>query len=131
MANRLHVRLFPLALAFILSASWAATARAQGFISPLIGFNFVATRRVRTSRAAPTSGSTTASRSEDGQRLRIRRGVRLRQDFFGTAPTMSSSVLNRDEQPDARPAKSGPSARTESFGFGLIKTHVELTPASC
>src|SRR5262245_17746764 len=40
MTNRFRLRLLPSVLAFFLAMGWAASARAQGFISPLIGFNF-------------------------------------------------------------------------------------------
>jgi hypothetical protein len=40
MTANFRVRLVPCALAFLLLAGWAGTADAQGYISPLIGFNF-------------------------------------------------------------------------------------------
>jgi len=51
------------------------------------------------------------------------------KDFFGTAPTMSSSVLTVMSNLMLVP-RIGPVRPYGVVGFGLIKTHVELTPAS-
>ncbi len=73
---------------------WAATSRAQGFISPLIGFNF--------------GGDANCPNITGCEEKRLNFGVSLgkmgsvfgfeeefayAKDFFGSAPTLNSSVL--------------------------------------
>ena len=94
MTDNFRVRLVPCVLAFILSMGWAATSRAQGFISPLIGFNF--------------GGDANCPNITGCEEKRLNFGVSLgkmgsvfgfeeefayAKDFFGSAPTLNSSVL--------------------------------------
>ena len=108
----------------------AVSARAQGFISPLIGYNF-----------GGDSGCPELTGCED---KRLNAGVGLgvlgsvfgfeeefayAKNFFGETPGISSSVLtvmtNVLLVPDVGPVRPYALA-----GVGLIKTKVELTPSS-
>ena len=121
-------RLAALLVGFVAIA--AAPASAQGFISPLIGFNF-----------GGDSGCPEVTGCED---KRLNAGVTLgvlgsvfgfeeefayAKNFFGEAPGVESSVLtvmtNVLLVPDIGPVRPYVVA-----GLGLIKTHIELTPAS-
>ena len=107
-----------------------AHARAEGFISPLIGFNF--------------GGDASCPSIENCENKRLNYGLALgatgsifgfeeefayANDFFGTAPTLSSSVLTVMSSVMLSP-KIGPIRPYLLTGLGLIKTHVEFTSAS-
>jgi opacity protein-like surface antigen len=130
MTDNFRVRLVPCVVAFILAMGWAATSRAQGFISPLIGFNF--------------GGDANCPNVTGCQEKRLNFGVSLgkmgsvfgfeeefayAKDFFGTAPTLNSSVLTVMSNVMLVP-NVGPIRPYGLAGIGLIKTHVELTPTS-
>jgi opacity protein-like surface antigen len=130
MTQNFRVRLVPCVLAFILSIGWAATSRAQGFISPFIGFNF--------------GGDANCPNITGCEEKRLNFGVSLgkmgsvfgfeeefayAKDFFGTAPTLNSSVLTVMSNVMFVP-RIGPIRPYGLAGLGLIKTHVELTPTS-
>ena len=108
----------------------AAAARAQGFVSPLIGFNF--------------GGDSGCPEITGCEEKRLNAGVSLgvigsvfgfeeefayASNFFGETPGVSSSVLtvmtNVMFVPDI-----GPIRPYVVGGVGLIKTKIELTPAS-
>jgi opacity protein-like surface antigen len=114
----------------MLSAGWAGVARAQGYIAPLIGFNF--------------SGDANCPQITGCEDKRLNFGVGLgkmgnvfgfeeefayAKDFFGTAPTLNSSVLTVMSNAMFVP-NIGPIRPYALAGLGLIKTHVEFTPAS-
>jgi hypothetical protein len=130
MTNSFRVRLIPCVLAFTLAMAWASTSRAQGFISPFIGFNF--------------GGDANCPNITGCEEKRLNFGVSLgkmgsvfgfeeefayAKDFFGTAPTMNSSVLTVMSNVMFVP-NIGPIRPYGLAGMGLIKTRVELTPAS-
>src|SRR4249920_3698031 len=130
MTDKLRVRLVPCVLAFILSVGWAATSQAQGFISPLIGFNF--------------GGDANCPNITGCEEKRLNFGVSLgkmgsvfgfeeefayAKDFFGSAPTLNSSVLTVMSNVMFVP-RIGPIRPYGLVGVGLIKTKVELTPVS-
>ena len=131
MTHDFRVRLVPCVLAFVLSMGWAATSRAQGYISPFIGFNF--------------GGDANCPQITGCEEKRLNFGVGLgrmgnvfgfeeefayAKDFFGTAPTLtSSSVLTVMSNVMLVP-KIGPIRPYALVGIGLIKTKVELTPIS-
>jgi opacity protein-like surface antigen len=130
MTDKLRVRLVPCVLAFVLSVGWATTSHAQGFISPLIGFNF--------------GGDANCPNITGCQEKRLNFGVSLgkmgsvfgfeeefayAKDFFGSAPTLNSSVLTVMSNVMLVP-NIGPIRPYALAGVGLIKTHVELTPTS-
>jgi opacity protein-like surface antigen len=127
-----RVRLVLCLLAFILSAGWAGTARAQGYISPLIGFNF--------------GGDANCPQITGCEEKRLNYGVGLgkmgnvfgfeeefayAKDFFGSAPTLGleSSVLTVMSNAMFVP-NIGPIRPYALVGLGLIKTHVALNPTS-
>src|SRR5438034_9905686 len=117
-----------LALGFTLGT--AGMARAEGFISPLIGFNF--------------GGDANCPNVQGCEDKRMNYGVSLgaagsvfgfeeefayARDFFGTAPTLKSSVLTVMSNVMLAP-KIGPVRPYLAVGVGLIKTHVDLTTTS-
>jgi opacity protein-like surface antigen len=125
-----RVRFAPLVVVLTLSAGWAATARAEGYISPLIGFNFGG------DAACPQVTGCTDKRVNYGVSLGTMGSVfgfeeefAYAKDFFGEAPTMNSSVLTVMSNVMLVP-KIGPIRPYAAVGLGLIKTHVELTPVS-
>lgn len=128
-ANRMThpLRAFIVSLA-ALGIVGTADARAQSFISPLLGFNF-----------AGDSGCPTITGCDD---KRLNAGVSLgrlglvlgfetefayARDFFGSAPGLSSNVLTAMGNVLLVPA-IGPVRPYALAGMGLIKSHVELTP---
>jgi hypothetical protein len=113
-------------LGMLVLASSATDARAQGFISPLIGFDF-----------GGDSGCPTASDCEDknsniGVALGTLKAVGYEAEFayarsfFGETPGTSSNVLTFMNNLLIAP-KIGPVRPYFLFGVGLIKTRVELT----
>jgi opacity protein-like surface antigen len=118
------------ALTIVLTFGLATEAHAQGFISPLIGFNF--------------GGDASCPDVTNCQDKRLNYGVSLgvtgavlgfeeefayAKDFFGTSPNYSSSVFTLMTNIMLVP-NIGPIRPYGLAGLGLIKTHVELTPAS-
>ncbi len=114
----------------ILTVGMPKDARAEGFISPLIGFNF--------------GGDATCPAINGCQDKRLNFGVALgaagsvfgfeeefayAKDFFGTAPNLSSSVLTLMSNVMLAP-KIGPVRPYVLTGMGLIKTHVDFTTTS-
>jgi opacity protein-like surface antigen len=108
----------------------ATQARAQGFISPLIGYDF-----------GGDAGCPSLNNCEDkkinvsvsfgtmGNVLGFEEEVAYAPDFFGNAPGLSSSVLTLMSNVMLVP-NLGPVRPYVLAGIGLIKTHVELTPTS-
>jgi opacity protein-like surface antigen len=130
MTYNFRVRFVRCVLAFILSVGWAATSRAQSFVSPFIGFNF--------------GGDANCPNITGCEEKRLNFGVSLgrmgsvfgfeeefayAKDFFGTAPTLNSSVLTVMSNVMLVP-NIGPIRPYALAGLGLIKTKVELTPIS-
>ena len=131
MTNSLRRRLVRCALLFVLSTAWSATARAQSYISPLIGFDF--------------GGDASCPNITGCDDKRLNYGVSLgrmgsvfgfeeefayAKDFFGTAPALNnSSVLTLMSNVMFVP-KIGPIRPYGLAGLGLIKTHVEPTAIS-
>jgi len=117
-------------LTLVCLAAVAPRAHAEGFISPLIGFDF--------------GGDAACPALQGCQDKRINYGVALgatgnifgfeeefayAQDFFGTAPNLKSSVLTVMSSVMLAP-KVGPVRPYFLTGVGLIKTHVDLTTSS-
>jgi len=123
-------RLFSLAiLTLACTMAVAADARAQGFISPLIGYDY-----------GGDSGCATRTNCEDknsnvGVAFGRLGGVGFEaefayaRDFFGETPGGSSNVLTFMSNLLVAP-KIGPVRPYVAFGVGLIKSHVELTTGS-
>jgi len=108
----------------------AATTQAQGFISPLVGYNF-----------GGDSGCPNVTNCSD-KRLNVGVGLGVMGDlfgfeeefayannFFGEAPAYSSSVLTLMTNVMVVP-KLSPVRPYALVGVGLIKTHVDPTAAS-
>ncbi|OFW18841.1 MAG: hypothetical protein A3H97_14320 [Acidobacteria bacterium RIFCSPLOWO2_02_FULL_65_29] len=108
----------------------ATEGRAQGFISPFIGFDF-----------GGDAGCPNLSNCEDkkinvgvafgamGNVLGIEEEIAYAPNFFGDAPGLSSSVLTLMTNVMLVP-KMGPVRPYVLAGIGLIKSHVELTTGS-
>jgi opacity protein-like surface antigen len=120
---RIHTLLF----STLLLVSVAAPVRAQGFVSPLIGYDF-----------GGDSGCPDISNCED-KRLNVGVAVGVMgtilgfeeefadaKNFFGSAPTQSSSVLTAMSNVMIVPA-IGPVHPYLLAGLGVMKTHVEFT----
>ena len=117
-------------LVVVFAAAAAPSARAQGFVSPFIGYNF-----------GGDSGCPTATNCSDkrlnagvavgamGSLLGIEEEFAYAKDFFGTAPDHSSSVLTLMTNLMIVP-KIGPVAPYVLAGAGLFKTHVDFAASS-
>ena len=123
----------PILLAAIVVAVMAcapADARAQGFISPFIGFDF-----------GGDSGCAAASDCEDknsnigvafgsmGTVFGFEAEFAYAREFFGDTPTRDSNVLTFMTNVMIGP-KIGPVRPYVVGGVGLVKSHVELTGPS-
>ena len=117
-------------LAIGIAIGTATPARAQGFISPLIGYDF-----------GGDSGCPNLSDCQDkrinvsvsfgvmGNVLGFEEEVAYASNFFGDAPGLSSSALTLMSNVMLVP-NLGPVRPYVLAGIGLIKTHVDLTPGS-
>ena len=125
------VRVLSCALAILgVLALSAGPARAQGFVSPFIGYDF-----------GGDSGCQQATGCEDkdlnwgvsfgtlGSAIGFEEEFAYARDFFGKTPTQSSSVLTVMSNLMIAPA-IGPVHPYLIGGVGLIKTHVDFTTAS-
>jgi opacity protein-like surface antigen len=132
MLNHVRVRFWIaiVAVSAALVAASATDARAQGFISPLIGYDF--------------GGDASCPQISNCQAKRMNYGVALgkmgpilgfeeefayAKDFFGTAPTLNSSVFTAMSNVMVVP-RVGPVRPYLLGGLGLIKSHAEFTPVS-
>ena len=118
------------ALVLALPLALPSQARAEGFISPLIGFNFCGDancpsiqgcedKRMNFGVALGAAGSIFGFEEE----------FAYARDFFGSAPTLKSSVITAMSNVMLAP-KIGPVRPYLATGVGLIKTHVDLTTTS-
>lgn len=129
-------RLAAAAATIVFVFTMPARARAEGFISPLIGFNFGG------DSSCPAVSNLTSLNNCQDKRLNF--GVALggmnavvgfeeefayARDFFGTAPGLNSSVFTLMSNLMLVP-KIGPVRPYFLAGLGLLKTHVEFTAAS-
>ena len=108
----------------------AGPARAQGFVSPFIGYDF-----------GGDSGCQQATGCEDkqlnmgvsvgalGKAVGFEEEFGYARDFFGKLPTQSSSVLTLMSNLMIAPA-IGPVHPYVTGGVGLMKTHVDFTSSS-
>ena len=130
MLTRIRALTFRTALVAFFMVAAAPEARADSFISPLIGFNF-----------GGDSGCPTITGCED---KRLNFGVGLgsmgtvlgfetefayAKDFFGTGPNLSSSVFTIMGNVMLVPA-IGPVRPYALVGLGAIKSHVEFSETS-
>jgi opacity protein-like surface antigen len=113
-----------------LALAAAQTAGAQGFVSPLLGYDF--------------GGDSGCPEITGCEEKKLNAGVAIgamnnvvgfeeefayARNFFGTAPGYSSSVLTVMSNLMIVP-HLGPVRPYVLVGLGLMKTHVELTPSS-
>jgi opacity protein-like surface antigen len=111
-------------------AASAPDARAQGFISPFIGYNF-----------GGDSGCSTATNCNDkkmnagvsvgaiGSLLGFEEEFAYAKDFFGAVPGRSSSVVTLMSNLMIVP-RIGPVSPYVLAGTGLIKSHVDFAASS-
>lgn len=113
---------------FIVGA--ASEVRAQGFVTPFIGYNFggdsgcpnvtnCADKKLNAGVAVGTVGDLVGFEEE----------FAYAKDFFGDAPEFSSSVFTLMSNLMIVPT-IGPVRPYVLGGLGLIKTHVKLSPSS-
>jgi len=132
--NRSTVRWFGFGIVAISMIICTATqVQAQGFVSPLIGYDF--------SGDTGCPNLSTLVNCEDkkinisvgfgamGNVVGFEEEVAYAPSFFGTAPALSSSVLTLMSNVMLVP-KIGPVRPYFLAGVGLLKTHVDLTGPS-
>jgi hypothetical protein len=108
----------------------ATQTRAQGFISPLIGYDFGGDAGCpNLSNCQDTKINISVSFGAMGNVLGFEEEVAYAPNFFGDAPGLSSSVLTLMSNVMLVP-KIGPVRPYVLAGIGLIKSHVALTTAS-
>jgi opacity protein-like surface antigen len=108
----------------------ATPARAQGFISPILGFDFggdatcpaIRDCTNKTLNVGVALGSMNAVLGFEGEFAYAR-------NFFGEAPGLSSSVVSAMGNVLLAP-HIGPMRPYALTGLGLMKTHVDLSPSS-
>lgn len=122
--------LWTLVMAVVVRVIAPGAAHAQGFVSPLIGFNF-----------GGDSGCPEITGCEDknlnvgvsvgglGSVLGTELEFAYAKDFFGDIPGVSSSVLTLMGNVMLAP-RFGPAQPYGLIGLGLIKTNVEFSAAS-
>ena len=117
-------------LAIGLTIGAATPARAQTFISPLIGYTFGGDSgcpSLSGCQEKKLAGS--VSIGTMGSVFGIEQEVAYTPNFFGDAPGLSSSVLTLMSHVMLVP-KVGPVRPYVLAGIGLVKTHIDLTTAS-
>src|SRR5437763_720902 len=129
-AAAIKVKTAALVLAAACVLGVPASAHAEGFISPLIGFNFGG------DAACPAVQGCEDKRLNFGLALGAAGNVfgfeeefAYARDFFGTAPSLKSSVFTVMSNVMLAP-KIGPVRPYFLTGLGLVKTHVDFTSAS-
>jgi opacity protein-like surface antigen len=108
----------------------APAARAEGFISPLIGFNFGGDAACPSVQGCEDKRMTYGvALGATGNIFGFEEEFAYARDFFGSAPSLKSSVLTVMTSVMLAP-KIGPVRPYFLTGVGLIKTHVDLTTSS-
>jgi opacity protein-like surface antigen len=116
-----------LTLALIVGAP--TPARAQGFVSPFIGYDFGGDASCpQITNCEDKKLNVGVSLGTMGSILGFEEELAYAKDFFGTAPGLSSSVLTLMSNAMIIP-RIGPVRPYALAGLGLIKTHVEFTPS--
>jgi hypothetical protein len=104
-------------------------ARAQGFVSPFIGYDFGGDASCpQITNCEDKKLNVGVSLGTMGSILGFEEELAYAKDFFGTAPGLSSSVLTLMSNAMIIP-RIGPVRPYALAGLGLIKTHVEFTPS--
>jgi hypothetical protein len=124
------VPLFGAAIFLVISA--ASEARAQGFISPFLGFNFGGD----TGALCPSVTNCEDKRRNwgvgfgtMGKAAGFEEEFSYTQHFFGETPNEKSSVITLMSNFMLAP-KLGPVRPYGLLGLGLMKAHVELSPTT-
>jgi opacity protein-like surface antigen len=108
----------------------SAPARAQGFISPMIGADFGGNAQCpNLSGCKANKTNVSVSFGAMGSVVGIEEEVAYAPSFFGTVPGLASSVFTLMTNVMLVP-KIGPVRPYVEAGVGLVKTHAELTTAS-
>ena len=113
----------------LLTLSLAAPAAAQGFISPLVGYDFG-----DDSRCPEITGCEDKNLNIGvgigtmGSIFGFELDVSYAKDFFGTGPNYSSSVFTLMTDLIVGP-EIGPVRPYATGGIGLIRSHVSIDPA--
>jgi hypothetical protein len=125
-----RVRFPALVLALALIAGRATPARAQGFLSPFIGYDFGG------DSGCPTLTGCTDKKLNAGVALGVigrtlgfEEELGYAKDFFGTSPGLDSSVITLMSSLMLAP-RIGPVRPYVVGGVGLIRTQVSLTAPS-
>lgn len=124
------MRAAAIALAALMLVGRAAPVRAEGFVSPFIGYNFGGDsgcpqitncddKRLNAGVAIGALGSVFGFEEEFG----------YAKDFFGSAPNLDSSVLTVMSNLMFVP-NLGAFRPYALVGLGLVKTHVSFNPGS-
>lgn len=117
-------------LAIGIAIGTATPARPQGFISPLIGFDFGGDAQCpNLTGCQDKKVNASVSFGAMGNVLGFEEEIAYAPDFFGSAAGLSSSVLTLMSNVMLVP-KIGPARPYVEGGIGLIKTHVDLTTTS-
>jgi hypothetical protein len=117
-------------LAIGIAIGTATPARAQGFISPLVGLNFGGDAQCPNLTGCQDKHiNASVSFGAMGNVLGFEEEVAYAPDFFGSAAGLSSSVLTLMSNVMLVP-KIGPVRPYVEGGIGLIKTRVDLTTTS-
>jgi len=117
-------------LAIGIAIGTATPARAQGFISPLIGLDFGGDAQCpNLTGCQDKKVNASVSFGAMGNLLGFEEEIAYAPDFFGSAAGLSSSVLTVMSNVMVVP-KIGPVRPYVEGGIGLIKTHVDLTTTS-
>jgi opacity protein-like surface antigen len=108
----------------------ATTVRAQGFVSPFIGFDFGGNSKCpELSNCEDKNLNAGVTLGAMGNVFGFEEEFAYARDFFGQAPDFSSSVLTLMTNLMLIP-NVGPVRPYAIGGIGLIKTHVELAVPS-
>jgi opacity protein-like surface antigen len=112
-----------------LTLATAAPARAQGFISPHVGYDFGGDARCRVLAVNCKDKGLNygVSFGAMGNIFGFEEELAYAKDFFGETPGLDSSVLTLMSNAMLIP-NLGPFRPYVLAGVGLIKTHIELTP---
>ena len=117
-----------LAFAFTLGSSIAA--RAQGFVSPLVGYDFGGDATCPNLKGCTDKTLNVGlALGKLGAIIGFEEEFAFAKDFFGDAPGLSSSVVTLMSNVMVVP-KIGPIRPYALVGIGLVKTHVEFTRSS-
>jgi opacity protein-like surface antigen len=118
------------AFAVFLTICTAAPARAQGFISPMIGADFGGNAQCpNLSGCEANKTNVSVSFGAMGSVFAFEEEVAYAPSFFGTVPGLASSVFTMMSNVMLVP-RIGPVRPYVEAGVGLMKTHAELTRAS-